>query len=105
MKDLKECMYLTLTGNLIPSCRVPGVEDAFAEGSFCMGLYGEAMNAYESLCKRLGVEDEDEDVETIINNFMDIQWHIGLRMYTYGTIFGNKTKEEVYKHNSQMLFL
>lgn len=94
MDEFKEQVYLTLTGTLLPTYGVPGVEDAFADGSFCMECYRKAMDAYASLRSRLGVEDEDQDVETIINNFMDIQWYIGLKMYMYGAEFGNKLEQE-----------
>ena len=84
MEELREQVYLTLTGNLIPSYCVPGVENAFAEGAFCMNKYKEVMDAYERLCERLDVVDEDDDVEIIINSFIEIEKYLCLKMYEYG---------------------
>lgn len=88
MEDLKERVYLTLTGNLRPSYCVPGVENAFAEGAFCMNKHREVMEAYERLCSRLGVTDKDDDVEIIINSFMDIEKYLCVKMYEYGAVLG-----------------
>ena len=68
--------------------RMPGVENAFAEGSYCASRYHEMYEAYERLRERLGVKDEDEDVEIIIRAFEDIQQKLCLRMYHYGARFG-----------------
>lgn len=68
--------------------RMPGVEDAFSEGEYCMIRYHEAMDAYARLRERLGVVDEDEDVEIMISAFEDIQQKLCLRMYHYGARFG-----------------
>lgn len=96
MEELKERVYLTLTGNLIPSYRVPGVEDAYAKDAFCLKQYSKMLDAYERLCERLGTgEEEDDDVEIIINSLLDIEKCLSMKMYEYGAIFGNKTKEEV----------
>ena len=88
MEDFKKQVYLTLTGNLIPSYYVPGVENAFAEDSYCLNKYKEVMDAYERLCERLGVVDEDDDVEIIINSFLDMEQYLCLKMYEYGTALG-----------------
>ena len=50
-------VYDTLQGEMIVP--VPGVENAFAEGTPCERLYAEATEAYERLRERLGVVDED----------------------------------------------
>ena len=84
MEDFKEQVYLTLNGYLIPSYCVPGVENAFAEDSYCMNKYKEVMDAYARLRKRLDVVDEDDDVEIIINSFLDIERYLCLKMYEYG---------------------
>ena len=68
--------------------RMPGVEDAFQEGSDCATYYHEIWEAYERLRKRLGVQDEDADVEIIIRAFEDIQQELCYRMYHYGAKFG-----------------
>ena len=65
-----------------------GVENAFAEGSYCASCYHEISEAYERLRDRLGVVDEDEDVEIIIGAFENIQQELCCRMYSYGVQFG-----------------
>ena len=80
--------YETMVCHPVEGYRMPGVEDAFTEGSFCMERYREAMEAYERLCERLGVADEDADVEIMRNAFDDIQQELCCRTYRYGAIFG-----------------
>lgn len=53
-----------------------------------MEQYCRIRDAYDHLCERLGVEDEDLDVETIIQCYMQIEEYIGLRMFEYGARFG-----------------
>ena len=88
MRYTQEDIYMTLTGNMQDRYRVPGVEDAFAPGSPCDVLYDQAMDAYERLCQRLGVEDEDADVEIILNNLLQIQDILCQKMFAYGKIMG-----------------
>lgn len=45
-------------------------------------------DAYDRLCSRLGVVDEDGDVETIISSLMGIERAISFKMYGYGAKFG-----------------
>ena len=69
MKDEQfiEDVYNTLEGCLVAAACVPGVENLYAEGKHCMELYAEIQDAYGRLCDRLGVQDEDADVEIITN--------------------------------------
>lgn len=83
-------VYNTLNGQYTPGFRVPGVENAFAPGELCMELYGKALDAYQRICARLGTGEEDEDVEVIFNALMDISEILGLKMYYYGAMFGEK---------------
>ena len=80
-------IYFTLIGVMKEEFRVPGVENLFAEGSDCFCWYGEMLDAYAHLCDRLGVEDEDEDVETIISSLMCIEREVGRKMFVYGMKF------------------
>ena len=63
-------------------------EYAFEEGQSCLEKYKEMRDVYDRLCDRLGVTDEDEDVEKIIQSLMDIQEELCCRMYRYGAEFG-----------------
>ena len=80
--------YETMACHVVEEYRMPGVEDAFAEGTYCSECYNDAMDAYDRLRDRLGVIDEDEDLERMISAFESIQWELCLRMYCYGAMFG-----------------
>lgn len=83
---LDEMVYLTLVGEVSDPYRFPGVENAYAEGSECDRLYNELADAYDRLRERLGVRDEDDDVELIIGNLLSIQHALCLKMFHYGKI-------------------
>ena len=82
--DDAEFIYDSLTGQYIPEAAAKDVEDAFAPGQPCHALYKEASGAYDRLCDRLGVTDEDEDVEIIFNAFLSMSKILGIKMYHYG---------------------
>lgn len=86
-----EDVYMTLQGELEVSSAVPGVENLFDEGKPCCTHYEEMLCAYERLCERLGVEDEDADVEILINSLMSITDILAKRMYAYGALFARKS--------------
>ena len=53
-----------------------------------LSAYREVYAAGERLCRRLGVQfGDDVDVEAIVDNMMEIQREIGLKMYEYGWYF------------------
>ena len=60
--DFGKWIFETLTGRLKEEYKLPGVENAYADGAYCMEQYHKLREAYDSLCQRLG-EDEDEDRE------------------------------------------
>ena len=88
-----EAVYATLTGTMRKEFRVPGVENLFDEGSECMNSYNKMLAAYERLCDRLSVIDEDEDVETIIHSLMTIERNVSMKMFEYGMKFALQDKE------------
>ena len=79
-----EDVYDTLCGEVHGVYAVPGVENAYADGGECDRLYEEMSQAYERLRDRLGVIDEDMDVETIINSLLDIQYILCEKIFLYG---------------------
>lgn len=79
-----EKIYDTLCGNLLDEYAVAGIENVFAEGSFCDCRYGRMRSAYERLCGRLGVRDEDSDLEIIVDSLLDIQSYIARKMFFLG---------------------
>lgn len=80
--------YETMACQIVAEYQMPGVKNAFREGTFCMQRYNEAMDAYDRLRSRLGVQDEDKDVECMICAFEEIQRELCLRMYHYGATHG-----------------
>jgi len=83
--DMEEYVYESLQGTIMDPH--PQVESLFEEGTDCDRWYGEVLEAYQRLCHRLGVGDEDEDVEVIITNLNRIQRKTAYRMYYYGAKF------------------
>ena len=83
-----ENVYLTLTGELLEEYVIPGVHNAFAQGSRCDELYRQIYEANMRLCERLGKTDDDADVELIINNFLEMNQILCLEMYRYGQLHG-----------------
>ena len=95
MEDSKiESIYATLTSHVRKGSRFPGVEDAFADGSFCMQCYHRMRDAYDRLCDRLGVVDEDRDVEIILQSMSDIERELCFQMYRYGARFGLSSQKD-----------
>lgn len=87
---LAEEVYFALQGE---SCEpIPGIENAFADGSVCDKCYSEMLDAYARLRDRLGARDEDEDVEIIISSLRRITDELCYRMFFYGAQL--KSKEE-----------
>ena len=87
-------IYLTLTGQMQEKFRVPGVENLFADGSECACDYTEMSKAYARLRQRLGVIDEDRDVEIIINSLLSIEQKVSIKMFEYGMKFANMQKND-----------
>jgi hypothetical protein len=83
-----EDIYYTLLGEMSPPYAVPGIENAYAPGGECDQYYNEAMEAYQRLRERLGVQDEDEDIEIILGNFLGIQRILCEKMFRYGQLLG-----------------
>ena len=79
-----ENVYQTLTDGLVEYYRIPDVENAFAAGLECAMLYAEIYRANDRLCAKLGQTDSDPDVELIINNLLEINRLLCLKMYAYG---------------------
>ena len=76
-------IYLTLTGQLIPEAAVPGVPDAFAEGTACTRLLEDTYDARDRIELRLGVTD-DWDLECMIRGFEGMQAILCMEMFRLG---------------------
>ena len=86
-------VYDSLQGELVVP--IAGVTDCFAPGMPCEQWYQEMLDAYARLRSRLGVLEEDQDVEIIIGSLLNIQRELCRKMYQYGAEFSsgiNKSK-------------
>ena len=83
--ELWEQVYESLTCHVAEPWQMPGVINAFADDAYCMQQYRQMRDAYDRLCDRLGVVDEDEDVEC----YMDIQRELCRLMFAYGQQFSS----------------
>jgi hypothetical protein len=81
-------VYNTLRGHLLPDHQIPGVENVFTPGKRCDLLYSKVYDAQRRLEQRLGVQEYDSDVETIIESLTQIQKELCYCMYQYGAKFG-----------------
>ena len=88
--DFRAWVYDSAMGNMANGYALTGVENLFAAEKECYYLYAEILEAYERLCDRLGVIDEDKDIEVILNNFLQICRIAGLEMYDHGARLGIK---------------
>ena len=78
-----EKIYLSMLGELTEP--EPGVQNAFAPGQPCAKLYRQIYEARCRLCDRLG-EEENEDLESILDCFFEINRQMCLRMYRLGRL-------------------
>ena len=76
---IAELVYESLIGELVDP--IKSVPNAFEAGSYCEARYQEMLEAYERVLERLGLEDEDKDVEIIINSLLAIQRRLCLEMF------------------------
>lgn len=89
--EFKQLIYdlmngsLDLENNAIEESKY--VEDEFSEGKVCQIAYAEILDAYQRICERLKIGEEDKDIEVIMNNFNTIMEHLCMKMYDYGYFF------------------
>ncbi len=81
----EEYVYESLQGTLVNPH--PEVKNLFKEGMPCDQWYSDMLDAYQRLCVRLGVSNEDDDVEIIVNSLLNIQREMAFHMYYYGAKF------------------
>ena len=79
-----EHVYDCLLGQIVSEETLDWVESIFTEGSAYDRNYGAVLDAYARLCRRLGTDEEDADVETIINAMLDNERTVALKMFEYG---------------------
>ena len=77
--NISELVYESLIGELVDP--IKDVPNVFEPGSYCETRYRQVLEAYERLRGRLGVEDEDPDVEIIIDSLLEIQRKLCMEMF------------------------
>lgn len=83
-------VYEQVCIGVLPEHQLPGVAFAFGPGSFCLQKYTQTLEAYSRLCERLGVIDEDEDLECILSSLLEIQEALCCQMFLYGAQFAKE---------------
>lgn len=83
--NVAEDVYYSLIGEL--ESPLSWVPNAFEPGMPCEKLYQEVQLAYEKIRQRLGVVDEDEDIEAIIDSLMMIQSMLCIEMFRLGIVY------------------
>ena len=97
-EEFKTVIYDLMNGSYnleeYPVAESSAVKDEFAEGEYCEKLYSQMLEAYERVCRRLGLPDtEDKDVEIIISNLMSIGRYQSMKMFDYGVLFKERENE------------
>ena len=93
MEEIADKVYETGIGVLIPECRLPWVENEFEPGKPYHKNYNDMHDAYERLRERLGVGDEDDDVEDIIRALLRNEELLCKKMFYYGMEYQKKLEK------------
>lgn len=96
-EPIEEKVLMTLTGDLKAKYRLPWVEPIFVPGKPCYEAYSRMHDAYERLRDRLGVVDEDGDVEEIIDCMMEYGRLLAMAMFRYGRTYQQMRGTEAEK--------
>ena len=89
-----EVLYGTVTGDLLPEFKVPGIPNEFEPGGDCYAPLCEIYAAIEQIQQRLGVQN-DEDCERILNAQLEIERVLCQRMFFYGLYSGSRLNKEM----------
>ena len=85
-----ELIYLKVTGNLRKEIDLPWVEDAFVEGTDFQQAYDTFWEARENLCRRFGMDWEDEDLERFMDGLITLERDLAQRMFYYGMVYARR---------------
>lgn len=90
-EEFKRLIFDLMNGSLVLGNNPPEeskyVENEFAEGKGCAEAYSEILDAYQRICQRLGVGEEDDDIEIIMDSFNTIIECLCMKMFDYGSFF------------------
>lgn len=95
-EEFKQLIYNLMLGEInleeYPVKESLYIENEFCEGKICDTAYLEICTAKQKLCEKIGV-DEDTDIESIIDNYEAICYHLCMKMFEYGVLFSEGNKE------------
>ena len=91
---MDEHVYDTLSGTLIPECRLPWVEEIMLPGHPYYETYTNARDACKRLLQRLGTGQEDADVEEIFYYLQEHELIMAKKMFEYGRIYEREHNQE-----------
>lgn len=90
-EEFKRLIFDLMNGSLVLGNNPPEeskyVENEFSEGKGCAEAYSEILDAYQRICQRLGVGEEDDDIEIIMDSFNTIIECLYMKMFDYGSFF------------------
>lgn len=85
--ELSEEVYETLLNLRETEFCVPWVEPIFFQGHPCFQEYCDMQKAYERLCSRLGITEEDPDAEEMIDHLLKHGKLLAMEMFQYGRLY------------------
>jgi hypothetical protein len=85
LKDIFEDVYDSARGELVAEYRFDWVQDQFLPGGDC--AYNRMMDAYARLRERLGVQEEDADVEIMRDCQNRITYLLCKEMFRCGRVY------------------
>jgi len=91
---ISEQVYETLLNLREAEHCVPWVAPIFFQGHPCFQAYCEMEKAYERLRIRLGVEEEDQDAEEMIDHLLLHGRLLAMEMFHYGRVYQKMQAEE-----------
>ena len=86
LMEIGEQVYETLMHMVTEENELPWVTPIFVQGNPCHDNYCQMHRAYERLRDRLGITDEDPDVEEMIDCLLEYARLLGLEMFRCGQI-------------------
>jgi len=82
--DIIDDIYYSMLGQIVPEESISWVENAFSAGSNCEENLIKIYAARDRLLERLGICEEDEDLECILDSFLTNQYILCRKMFFYG---------------------
>ena len=90
MREDFEMIYMKVTGDLGEDISLPWVEDAFVNGTGFKQAYDAIWKARDGLCRRFGLDWEDQDLEGLMAGITDLERDLAQRMFYYGMVYARR---------------